>query len=372
MAQPLKDLYGPEIPRQIAAMIAGVYPAFDADGFVRESLTGYDGLELMDRGRHMARVLRRFLPADFEAAVEILVASLGPKSDAIEGSSMAPFLYLPHTCFVAFYGLDHLEASLRAQYEMTQRFTAEFSIRPFLERYPEAVLARLAVWSEDASAHVRRLVSEGTRPRLPWGSRLKAFVKDPSPVLALLERLKDDESLYVRRSVANNLNDIGKDHPDRLIETAQNWMQNPTPDRAWIVRHGLRSRIKAGDQRALSLLGFGQAAAVVVKDVSITPFAPLVGGSLRVVFGVSSAAKTPQKLLIDLRVRYCKAGGHTVPKVFKLKTLTLLPDQSETIAKTLSLTQMTTRRHYPGRHTIEVLINGRCYPLGAFDLRLSK
>lgn len=368
MAEPLKNRYGPEIPRQIAAMIAGVDPGFDAEGFVRESLTGYDVLELMDRGRHMARVLQRFLPADFEAAAEVLIASLGPKIEAIEGSGMAPFLYLPHTNFVAFYGLDHLETSLRAQYELTQRFTAEFSIRPFLERYPEAVLKRLELWSEDGSHHVRRLVSEGTRPRLPWGSRLKAFQKDPSPVLGLLERLKDDASLYVRRSVANNLNDIGKDNPDRLIATAQNWMQNATPERAWIVRHALRSAVKRGDVRALAVLGFENGAEAQAEAVKITPAAPKMGESVSVAFTVVNTAETAQRLLVDLRVGFVKANGKTAPKVFKLKTLTLEPGQKAALSKTLSLAEITTRKHYPGRHTIEALINAQAVPLGAFTL----
>ena len=136
---------------------------------------------------------------------------------------MDVFIYLPHVFFVAKFGVGHFEASMRAQYELTQRFTAEYSIRGFLERYPERTLARLREWAGDANAHVRRLVSEGTRPRLPWAPRLRAFQDDPQPVLELLELLKDDPELYVRRSVANNLNDIGKDNPTALIDTCRHW-----------------------------------------------------------------------------------------------------------------------------------------------------
>lgn len=213
MAEPLKNHFGPEIPKRIAGMISAVFPRFDAQAFLDEAFKGYEDLHLTPRGWQIARALRRHLPDDFAAAADILIASLGPKLDRTEGLGMAPFLYLPHVLFVAEYGLDHFELSMRAQYELTQRFTAEFGIRPFLVRYPEQTLARLTAWTGDPSVHVRRLVSEGTRPRLPWAPRLRAFQANPRPVLALLERLKDDPELYVCRSVANNLNDIGKDHP---------------------------------------------------------------------------------------------------------------------------------------------------------------
>ena len=150
----------------------------------------------------MAGALRRHLPEDYQAAIKILMKSLGPKLNGTEGLGMAPFLYLPHVRFVADYGLEHFELSMLAQYELTQRFTAEFSIRPFIEKYPDATMKRLKVWTKDPSAHVRRLVSEGTRPRLPWAPRLRGFQKDPRPVLELLELLKDDPELFVRRSVA--------------------------------------------------------------------------------------------------------------------------------------------------------------------------
>ena len=165
---------------------------------------------------------------------------------------------MPHCFFVAEYGLDHFEPSMQAHYQLTQRFTAEFSIRPFLIKHTEATLARLRQWARDPNEHVRRLVSEGTRPRLPWASRLPAFQADPAPVLALLELLKDDPALYVRRSVANNLNDIGKDHPRVLMQTAQRWMRDATPERAWVVRHALRWAVKQGDPAALKVLGFGK------------------------------------------------------------------------------------------------------------------
>ena len=186
MAEPLKNKFGPSVPNRIAAMIAAAFPGFAAREFVRDALRGYDELDLMSRGRHIAHSLRRHLPQDYPSAIGILTASLGPKLARTEQLGMTPFLYLPHVLFVAEYGLDHFELSMQAQYELTQRFTAEFSLRRYLDRYPEPTLARLRTWAGDSSVHVRRLVSEGTRPRLPWAPRLNRFQQDPIPVLALL------------------------------------------------------------------------------------------------------------------------------------------------------------------------------------------
>jgi 3-methyladenine DNA glycosylase AlkC len=203
MAEPLIAQYGPDVPQAIARMVAAVHPRFDVDAFLQDALTGYEALALMPRGKHIARALHRHLPPDYGDALRILLASADQPHGRAPGLSLASFLFLPHTVFVSEFGLDHFELSMQAQHALTQRFTAEFSIRPFLQKHTEATLERLADWATDPSEHVRRLVSEGTRPRLPWASRLPAFQRDPAPVLALLERLKDDPALYVRRSVAN-------------------------------------------------------------------------------------------------------------------------------------------------------------------------
>ena len=368
MAEPLKNSFGADVPRTVARMIAAVFPRFDEQGFVRSSLDGYDALELMPRGWKIAHQLRRSLPEDYEKAIEILLASLDQKPERTVAQGMSVFLFLPHVFFVAEYGLEHFETSMRAQYVLTQRFTAEFSIRRYLERHQAATLARLKEWSADSSEDVRRLVSEGTRPRLPWASRLRAFQADPRPVLALLERLKDDPSLYVRRSVANNLNDIGKDHPALLVETATRWMENATEERRWIIRHALRSAVKRGESAALGLLGFGEAARISVEKVQISPQRPAIGSSVAIACEIANRAPVVQRLLVDLRVHYVKASGVQRPKVFKLKQVELVPRETAPVRKTLSLDQLTTRTHYPGRHAVEVLINGRPYPLGTFEL----
>ena len=368
MAEPLKNQFGADIPGKIAGMIAPVFPEFDPDPFIRDALDGYEALELMPRGWHMARALRSHLPADYESAIEILLGSLGPKLDETELSGMAPFLYLPHVLFVSEYGLDHFEISMQAQYELTQRFSAEFSIRPFIEKYPDATLARLKLWTEDPSAHVRRLVSEGTRPRLPWAPRLRSFQKDPGPVLELLELLQDDPELYVRRSVANNLNDIGKDHASILVETARRWMKDASEERRWLVRHALRSAVKRADPNALAVLGYGNDADISVDHASIAPSRATIGQSITIGLDVTNNDTRNRRVLVDCRVHFVKANGKTSPKVFKIKSVYLEPLETVRMKKSISLTEMTTRKHYPGTHKVDVVLNGAVRTLGTFEL----
>ncbi len=349
-------------------MITPVYPQFRRAVFVRDALKGYEQLDLMPRGWQIARTLRRYLPDDYEKAVDILIASLDCPLEQTQDNGMAPFLYMPHVFLVAEFGLDHFEASMRAQYELTQRFTAEFSIRPYLQKYPRQTLARLKQWTGDPSVHVRRLVSEGTRPRLPWAPRLREFQKDPRPVLALLERLKDDPELYVRRSVANNLNDIGKDHPAILVDTASKWLKNASEDRRWLVNHALRSAVKRAEPGALAVLGFGAAARVVLDDVSIIPKRVAAGDAVTIAFSLTNRQKHVQRVLVDFCIHFIKASGRTGAKVFKLKTLEMAPGETVLLKKKVSLAEMTTRKHYPGRHKIDLILNGQPLPLGEFVL----
>jgi 3-methyladenine DNA glycosylase AlkC len=368
MGEPLKDHFGPDVPARIADMIVQVDPAFPRQAFLADALDGYEELELTPRARHIALALRRHLSADYEQAIDTLLASLGPKLEVAELSGMAPFLYMPHVFFVAEFGADHFEASMRAQYELTQRFTAEFSIRVFLERYPELTLDRLRVWTLDPNVHVRRLVSEGTRPRLPWAPRLRAFQDDPRPVVELLELLKDDPELYVRRSVANNLNDIGKDNPTALIETCRRWLRDASPERRRLVRHALRSAVKRAEPEALELLGFGASAPVSVREIGISPTIVPIGESVTITVELENESSAAQRLLVDLRVQFVKANGTPGPKVFKLKELVLGPSESARLAKTISLAQHTTRKHYPGRHRVELVVNGQARDLGSFEV----
>jgi 3-methyladenine DNA glycosylase AlkC len=257
----LKTLLDRDAIECLAHNIALVHPAFDGKMFRRQAVQGLEPLAILQRGAHLARVLRDHLPPRYEDAVQILVRSLTPPQTATADLGLAVFFYLPHVSFVATYGLDPagnndrdpFEASMQAQYEITRRFSAEFSIRPFLIRWPERTLARLTKWTRDPDPHVRRLCSEGTRPRLPWAMRIPHFVKDPRPVLPILETLKDDADLYVRRSVANHIGDIAKDHPQLAFETCERWLDGASAERKWIIRHAVRHPAKKGVKAALQL-----------------------------------------------------------------------------------------------------------------------
>jgi 3-methyladenine DNA glycosylase AlkC len=281
---------------------------------------------------------------------------------------MDAFMYLPHVYFVAEHGVNHWEPSMAAQYELTKRFTAEFSIRAFLVHEPDRTLARLRRWATDPNPHVRRLVSEGTRPRLPWAARLPAFQRDPAPVVELLELLKDDPSLYVRRSVANSLNDIGKDHPDVLLEVCRRWLEGSDDRRRWLVRHALRSAVKRGDQGALDLLGFPAGPAVEIADAVIAPQAPTIGDTVRVTFTARNAGQAPARLNVDIRVHFVKARGSTSPRVFKVAEVTIEAGARASLAKSISLRQHTTRTHFPGEHRVEAVVNGATHFLGTFTI----
>jgi 3-methyladenine DNA glycosylase AlkC len=368
MAEPLKNHFGADVPATIAAMVAAVHPPFPARAFLRDALKGYDALELMPRGRHLAQVLHTHLPAHYPEAVRILVQSTQQPVQRNVGSGMAGFLFMPHCFFVSQHGLAHFDESMAALHTLTQRFTAEFAIRPFLIQQQDATLQRLRTWAHDPSEHVRRLVSEGTRPRLPWAMRLPSFQANPAPALALLELLKDDPALYVRRSVANHLNDIGKDHPALLTDTARRWLKNASPEREWIVRHALRWAVKQGDAGALKVLGFVQGAQFKITNTSITPHRVKIGSAVAIAFRVQSTLAEPQDLMVDLQVHYAKANGKTSAKVFKLTTLRLDARGSVPIEKKLKLEDLTTRKHYAGRHRVEALVNGAAYPVGEFEL----
>lgn len=368
MAEALKSFFSPALVQRIAASFTAVHPKFPASAFVRDATRGLDRLELLARGHHITAAMAKHLPARYPDAVDVIVRSLGPvhDTDELEGVGMGPFFYLPHVFFVATHGLDHFELSMRAQHALTQRFTCEWSIRPFLERFPEATLATLDVWSRDPSPHVRRLVSEGTRPLLPWATRVGWLMREPKRVLPLLERLKDDPASVVRRSVANHLNDLSKAQPGLVCDVAERWLDGATDARRALVKHALRTCVKRGDARALALLGFGGVPSADVTNVVFTPKRVPIGGSVRVSFDVVSTARRPQSLAVDLVVAFVKARGQASEKVFKVGTATLAARETASFAKRVSVAVHTTRTPYPGRHEAFAAINGERRKLGAF------
>ncbi len=369
-ARALKDSFGPDVPAHIGDMIEAVTADFDRAGFLAMALYGYHELELMARSRHIAAALAVYLPGDPAEGIAILQRSLPSEAEMASWTGISNFILMPHSVFVATHGLDCFEESMTLQYEITKRFTAEFSIRTFIEHDYERTMARLREWVDDPNEHVRRLVSEGTRPRLPWARRLPRFQTDPTPVVDLLERLKDDPASYVRRSVANNLNDIAKDNPQTTIDVARRWFAAPaSKERRALVRHALRSLVKAGDRAALDVLGFAQTDAIRLQDFSADPIDPHIGGSVRLSVAAVNTCDAPVRVLVDFAIDFVKANSGVGRKVFKGAEFELDSGLSETVTKTISVRQHTTRTHYPGMHRVTALVNGTEHELGAFELR---
>ena len=358
-ASELKHIFNAARIRHIADETQAVYPSFDSARFVARCVEGLDDLSLMQRLRRVSEALHATLPADYRAALMILRA-LAPRLNS-------GFVSMALPEYVAAYGADDVDASLDALQCFTRVGSSEFAIRHFLRRDLHGTLAVMTRWSTDENEHVRRLASEGCRPRLPWSFQLEPLMRDPSPVAQILENLKADPSLYVRKSVANHLNDITKDNPEWVLDRLAGWSQED-PHTAWIVRHALRSLIKDGDRRALALIGAGEKACVEVRRFSVAPAVIRLGDSIELAVEIASMSNRPQRLVIDYAIHYVKKSGATSAKVFKLKTVTLGALAVLTLKRAQSIRSFTTRVHYTGRHEVEIFINGESLARSAFDL----
>lgn len=369
--EPFKNRIDPALVRMLATHLHSAWHAFPRERFVREACEGLDGLELKPRVRHVAAVLGEVLPAKFLAAADVIEATLrpigpdAPLSELVAGDDgLAGWGIWPLTEFVAHRGLPHPARALACLRELTQRWTAEYAVRPFLVEHEALALATLHEWLGDPSHHVRRLVSEGSRPRLPWGMQLQRFIADPSPTLPLLRALQDDRSEYVRRSVANHLNDIAKDHPQVVAEWLAEHLPGAGKERSALLRHASRTLVKRGDRAVLAAFGVDRAFAGEVGFV-VTPARAKVGGAVELVVGLRSSGKRAQRLVVDYTVQHVeRAAG----KVWKGWTVELAAGEERELRKRHSLRPVTTRRLYVGRHRVEVRINGRAVAAAEFVL----
>jgi 3-methyladenine DNA glycosylase AlkC len=379
MAEPFKNLLNAALVRGAGHRLSGAWPAFDRRVFERIALSNLDALEMKARAMRIADALEATLPAPFDAACAVIEAALAPPVavDGVAGErdlardGLAGWIIWPLGEFVARRGLDHPERALAALHALTQRLTAEFAIRPLIVRHPRLVLDTLQRWTGDASEHVRRLASEGSRPRLPWGLRLHALVADPSPTLPILAALQDDPSAYVRRSVANHLNDIAKDHPALVVDWVRRHLGDATDERRAMLAHASRTLIKQGHAPMLALWGAGRAFEGECR-LSVAPQRIAVGDSVTLTLVLRSTASRAQSLLIDYAVHHVKANGGTSPKVFKGWKVEMAPGDSLTLVKRHSFKPVTTRTYHPGRHGISVSINGAVRAEAALTLSLSR
>ncbi len=359
-APALKEIFNLERLEHIASEMTAVYPAFDAKGFLKHAKAGLAELSVMQRVARVSESLHAVIPLDYAQTLKLLYA-LAPRLNSGFVS-----LCLPH--YVASYGLDDFKRSMAALKYFTPFGSAEFAIRPFLLHDFERTLAVMQTWSLDDNDHVRRLASEGSRPRLPWSFRLAKVQANPALCAPILDNLKADSSLYVRKSVANHLNDITKDHPDWVLGLIEGWNLD-NPHTAWIARHALRSLIKQGNTRALTIMGAGAKAEVKLHHLSVTPAVITLGERINLSFSLESTAATAQKLVVDYAIDYVKSAGHSAAKVFKLKAFTLGAGERQSIRREQHIRALTTRKHYPGRHAVHVLVNGERLGSAEFELR---
>ena len=349
MAEPLKNYFNLDFVSRIAKEVGGVYPSFDSLGLQKAVLNeDWENRELKDRMRHISISLGAFMP-EYARAVELL-KMVAPK--------FSDFPAMVFSDFVEVHGLDDPEASLDALEHFTKYASAEFAIRPFIVKYEMLTMDRMLTWSKDENHHVRRLSSEGCRPRLPWAMALPKYKIDPVPLLPILENLKNDESEYVRRSVANNINDLTKDNPAIALEIAKSWYGKSTQT-DWILKHGLRTLLKKGNDEALQIFGFNNKVNAKVLDLTLSDTQVRIGGELQFNFKITNLDLKKSLLKVGYMVGYVKSSGKVSEKIFHVSELTFEPNQTVSFKKKISFKDLTTRKHYPGNHYIFIAINGK-------------
>lgn len=365
MAEPLKNLLHPGLVKDMAGHVLRAAPDFDAAHFTRLATQDMDTLELMQRAERIKDAFTQTLPTDYAAAAAILRNAL-PQAGT---PGLSGWALLPVNQYVSEHGLGHFDLSLALLKALTPHFTAEFGIRRFIHAEQDRALREISGWTRDANHHVRRLASEGTRPRLPWAMRLPALVKEPAPILPILVSLLDDPEDYVRRSVANSLNDIAKDHPALVADFVERHIEGASTERRQLLRHASRTLLKKGDAKALANFGFAAAKGIGAALTVATPVVAF-GDKLGFSLTVRNEEKSAQRLMIDYAIHHMKANGTLAPKVFKWKQLDLPAGRSERIDKDHAIRAITTRRYYPGTHRVEILINGAISAAADFELRM--
>jgi len=350
-----KHWFNEALVTRISNSLKKAYPPFNAKNFLKV-VPKLAALEMKPRVHFIRDAMFAELPKDYLSSLSILLKSA-------ELGNLKGFELWPYTEFIQHHGLKHVDESLEALYILTPKFTAEFAVRPFLIEHPKKTFARLKKWAGDDNEHIRRWASEGTRPRLPWGMKLHASIVDPKPGLEILEKIKFDNSLYVRKSIANHLNDITKDHPDLVIATLKAWQKKVTAkDKAkleWIKKQALRTLIKKGYKPALDVMGFGAKAEVKLGELKLNKKKFSEKDVLTFELDLISKSAKPQVLAVDYIIYYQKANQKISPKVFKLKVFELKPKEVFTLKKNHSLKPVTTRKHYAGLHRLEIQINGK-------------
>lgn len=360
MAELLKNRYfQPKFVDDLSNDIAHYYSDFDQTSFKDFIYDEYwDQKALKEMMGHISQAMHVHLPKNYLDALTIL------RKVAIHYNGFDGMIFPD---FVHHFGQEFWEESLSALELFTQYSSAEFAIRSFILKDEERAMNQMLIWSTHKNYHVRRLASEGCRPRLPWAFGLPNFKKDPSLILPILENLKKDPSEYVRKSVANNLNDISKDNRDVVILLAQKWMMKSSPETQWIVKHGFRGLIKSGNSKALKLMGF-ERANIELSNLEVTPAVLLMGNELEINFKLINKSKTEVNIMVDYILHFVKSNGSTSPKVFKMSNSVLVSGEKSWYTKRHVIKPITTRKYYGGTTFVEIQVNGEKLGKTSFDL----
>lgn len=347
MPEPLKHCYSIELIRSIANDCHQYYPKFKPSLFIEDVLQkDWQQLELKDRMHRIAKILGECLPNDYPKSIDILLKVAENYSG------------LAHMCFPDFveqYGMQDFKISMMALEKLTAGSSSEFAVRPFIIRYPKKTMAKMKMWAKSNNEHVRRLASEGCRPRLPWATALPDYKKDPSVVLEVILVLINDDSLYVRRSVANNLNDISKDHPELVVEIATNYL-GQTKRTDWVIKHACRGLLKQGHKDILALFGYAKANHVTLNQLILDPQV-IQGCKLNFEFELETSSKHLGKLRVEFIIDFMKANGKTAGKIFKICEGEYLTNR-KLIIKYFSFKPISTRKYYLGKHQLSIVVNG--------------
>ncbi len=357
MGEPLKDLYNEKLIASLCHALQSVYCEFDSSQFTTDIFNcEWDEKELKARMAHISVNLQRFLPQDFIESVNIL------KSVA---SNFVGFQYMFFPGFVELYGLDHYEESIEALAHFTEFSSSEFAVRPFIKKYPQRMMAQMEVWAKSKNHHIRRLASEGCRPRLPWAMSLPEFKNNPDAVLRVLEILKKDESEYVRKSVANNLNDISKDNPKTVIDLSRQWLGvNNNTDK--IIKHACRTLLKQGNVQVLSMFGYQEPSHLQISNFKVQKQVS-IGENLKFSVKLQTSRKSLGKLRIEYVLGFMKNNGKISGKVFMISESDF-GDKEKNITKKHPFKVISTRKYYPGDHYVAIIINGKELARKAFML----
>lgn len=366
MSSLLKDLYSKNFYTNLSAALEQVIPSFDRDKFIELIFdSSWATKELKERMTHTTSVLNIFFSDDFEEAVEQITRTIEILKQTDLKEMSLGFLFFPD--YIEKYGIEHFDLSVKTFESITEFASCEFAVRPFIIKYESKMMKKMHQWSKHDNHHVRRLASEGSRPRLPWAIALPQFKNDPSLVLPILENLKDDPSEYVRRSVANNLNDIAKDNPDIVISIAKKW-EGKSKKTDMLIKHACRTLLKNGNAEILNHFGFADNPKINVTDLKILTPKIKIGDSLEFSFTLHNISEQMQTIRIEYGLYYLKNNGQLSRKVFKISERQLQPNEKISIKRRQSFKLITTRTYYAGQHELSIIINGQEKAIGKFRL----